>query len=316
MAGVDLILIFCLTPETQYTRDLHTALDSVGPNDEDPDQMPPEVDRTDDMKPESNLENAEICANETISPQKKTWVQELKPWSPVQKNVNLIGSFVRPWATWCYPSVVWSVLSFSIHVTAVVVLITTIPVYFSAPPYNFGAGQQGLVFLSSCIGNAFGSIFCGYVNDKVSQWSTRRNNGVFEPEMRLPPVIFPAVLVPVGLIMFGVGVNNGIHWIVPVIGVGLVGIALTGIGSIIQPYLMDSYTPVLFDCLVTFNGFKNLVSFAIGFAVVPWLEQNGVVTVFCILAALVLAIDAAVVTIYLYGKKLRQRDSRLKIFLF
>lgn len=142
----------------------------------------------------------------------------------------------------------------------VVVLITTIPVYFSAPPYNFGAGQQGLVFLSSCIGNAFGSIFCGYVNDKVSQWSTRRNNGVFEPEMRLPPVIFPAVLVPVGLIMFGVGVNNGIHWIVPVIGVGLVGIALTGIGSIIQPYLMDSYTPVLFDCLVVSTFSINSLS--------------------------------------------------------
>lgn len=216
---------------------------------------------------------------------------------------------------------------------SVVVMITIIPVYFGAPPYNFGVGQQGLIYLSSCIGNAFGSVFCGYVNDKVSQWSTRRNNGVFEPEMRLPLVMFPALLVPVGLVMFGAGVNNSLHWIVPVIGVGLVGVALTGIGSIIQPYLMDSYTPVLFDCLVvsllsldstitsltvwqTFNGFKNLVSFAVGFAVVPWIEQNGIVTVFCVLAALVFAIDASVVVIYWHGKKFRQRDARLKIFMF
>lgn len=133
---------------------------------------------------------------------------------------------------------------------SVVVLITMIPVYLGAPPYNFSIGQQGLVYLSSCVGNAFGSIFCGYVNDKLSQWSTRRNHGVFEPEMRLPVTIFPALLVPVGLVMFGAGIHNELHWMVPVAGVGLVGVALTGIGSIIQPYLMDSYAPVLFDCLV------------------------------------------------------------------
>ena len=130
------------------------------------------------------------------------------------------------------------------------VLITTIPVFMGAPPYNFSASAQGLVFLGPCVGNLIGSFFCGYLNDKLSQWSTRRNHGVFEPEMRLPVVIIPALLVPAGLIMFGVGIHNGVHWIVPVIGAGAVGIALTGIGSIIQPYLMDSYAPVVFDCLV------------------------------------------------------------------
>ena len=58
------------------------------------------------------------------------------------------------------------------------------------------------------------------------------------------------------------------------------------------------------------------MSFAIGFAVVPWLEKDGLITVFCVLAALVFTIDASAVVIYLYGKRFRQRDARLKIFLF
>jgi hypothetical protein len=58
------------------------------------------------------------------------------------------------------------------------------------------------------------------------------------------------------------------------------------------------------------------VSFAVGFAVVPWLETDGLVAVFCILAALVFVIDASAVGIYFYGKRLRQRDARLKVFLF
>lgn len=119
-----------------------------------------------------------------------------------------------------------------------------------APPYNFSIGQQGLVFLSPCIGNLLGSLLCGNLNDALSRWSSRRNGGVFEPEMRLPVVLFPALLVPTGLLMFGLGVHNGVHWIVPTIGAGLNGLALTGIGSVAQPYMMDSYAPVIYDCLV------------------------------------------------------------------
>jgi hypothetical protein len=59
-----------------------------------------------------------------------------------------------------------------------------------------------------------------------------------------------------------------------------------------------------------------VVSFGVGFGVVPWLELNGVVTVFGILTGLVLFIDAFVLVIYFYGKRLRQRDTRLKIFPF
>ncbi|KIW90070.1 uncharacterized protein Z519_09501 [Cladophialophora bantiana CBS 173.52] len=320
MAGADLILRFFLVPDTQYKRDLNSALDAAG------------VEENDDMadgQTESHCEMVESKtgsqAIERLEPQrsavpgikpKKAYLEGLKPWSQVHKDVNLLGSFIRPWATWCYASVVWSVLSFSIHVTCVVVLINLNPVYLGALPYNFSTSQQGLVFLSPCLGNLFGSFFCGYVNDKLSQWSTRRNGGVFEPEMRLPVVAIPVLLVPAGLLMFGIGVAHETHWIVPVIGAGLVGVALTGIGSVIQPYLMDSYAPIIFDCRVTFNGFKNLVSFAVGFAVVPWLELDGVVAVFVILAVLVVVIDASALRIYLFGKKLRQRDTRLRIFLF
>ncbi|OQV07286.1 hypothetical protein CLAIMM_11741 [Cladophialophora immunda] len=135
-------------------------------------------------------------------------------------------------------------LSLSIYVTCVVVLINLIPVSLRAAPYNFSISQQGLVFLSPCIGNLVGFFFCGYINAKLSQWSTRRNGGVFEPEMRLPVVVIPALLVPAALLMFGIGVAHEVHCIASVIGAGLVGVA-------------------------TFNGFKNFVSFAVGFAVVP-----------------------------------------------
>jgi hypothetical protein len=65
-----------------------------------------------------------------------------------------------------------------------------------------------------------------------------------------------------------------------------------------------------------FNGFKNFVTFSVGFGTIPWYERDGPVTMFCILAALVIVIDAGAVLLYLYGKRLRHHDGQLKIFLF
>lgn len=42
--------------------------------------------------------------------------------------------------------------------------------------------------------------------------------GVSEPEFRLPPAIFGAPLVTIGLLWFGWTTYASIHWIVPIIG--------------------------------------------------------------------------------------------------
>jgi MFS family permease len=133
---------------------------------------------------------------------------------------------------------------------SVVILISLIPIYLGEAPYNFTIAQQGLVFVSPCVGNLIGAYCCGYLNDRLSRFSARHNNGVFEPEMRLPVVLIPALFAPAGCLMFGIGIANETHWIVPVIGVGLVGVTLTGIPSLAQPYLMDAYHPIALDILV------------------------------------------------------------------
>lgn len=115
------------------------------------------------------------------------------------------------------------------------VLITVIQIYLGAPPYDSSTSHKGLVFLGPSIGNLLGSSLYGSMNDKLSQWSPHRNGGVIEPGPRFPGAAFPALLAPAGLLMFEIGVAHGLHWIIPVICAALVGVALTGIGSVIQP---------------------------------------------------------------------------------
>ncbi|EXJ70650.1 uncharacterized protein A1O5_05640 [Cladophialophora psammophila CBS 110553] len=320
LAGFDLLWIFFCSPETRYRRNLHESVDVAGA-DEFSDKSAGTRQSLNEIavsyEEKTTLETSASHQSAIDAPvRKRSYLLELKPWSPVDKDVNVLAAFFRAWATWSYLSIAWAVTSWAIHVSCVIVLISLIPIYLGATPYNFTTSQQGLTFLAACVGNILGSFLCGYMTDKLSQWSARRNNGVFEPEMRLPVVIFPAVAVPVGLLMFGIGLEKKFHWIVPVIGSGLVGTGLTGIAAIVEAYMMDSYAPVLADGIVNLYGFKSIVSFAIGFAVVPWLKLNGIIPVFCILSAMVIVVDAFAMVIYIWGKRLRERDARLRVLAF
>lgn len=132
---------------------------------------------------------------------------------------------------------------------SVVVLLSLQPIYL-AEIYHFKAGAQGLASLGSFVGVSLGALCCGYFNDLLSHRLAKRNHGVFEPEMRIPVIIFPTVIVPLGLILFSVGIKNEWHWIGPVIGAGMVNFGLPSLPAIMSPYIMDSYYPLAMDCLI------------------------------------------------------------------
>lgn len=61
---------------------------------------------------------------------------------------------------------------------------------------------------------------------------------------------------------------------------------------------------------------KNFIFFGIGFAVVPWIELDGLIAVSSILAAMLVFVDSLVILIYFFGKRIKARDGKLKIFPF
>jgi hypothetical protein len=125
--------------------------------------------------------------------------------------------------------------------------VTVTPIYFSLPPYSFTTRQQGLTFIGAVIGSILGGLIVGKLNDIMARILSKRNNGVFEAEMRLPMTTVPMLATITGLVMFGVGVQNGDHWIVPVLGSTFVAVGLSSIPSTLQPYLLDCYFSASLD---------------------------------------------------------------------
>ncbi|KIV99879.1 hypothetical protein, variant 1 [Verruconis gallopava] len=117
---------------------------------------------------------------------------------------------------------------------------TTIPMVYEHA-YGWSPQDTGLAYIGIGIGMVISLTFIMKTNDATVVRLTKRNNGVYEPEFRLPAAIYLAGLVPVSLFWYGWSVQRQSHWIVPIIGSTFFGFGMLGIFVPTQQYLVDAF---------------------------------------------------------------------------
>ncbi|OGM46052.1 putative bicyclomycin resistance protein [Aspergillus bombycis] len=70
---------------------------------------------------------------------------------------------------------------------------------------------------------------------------TRAMEGESKPEHRLPLMIFGTAMLPVGLLLYGWSADKHVHWIVPLIGTGIVGFSMLLTKLPTENYLVDAF---------------------------------------------------------------------------
>lgn len=181
-----------------------------------------------------------------ISIPRKTYVQRLgllttSPggWKKFARHIY------QPFVIMCtFPAIAYTALTYGSLLAWFSVLVSTYSVYFTLPPYNFSSAGIGLLNLAPFIGTLFGSVFGGYMSDWLIIRLSRRNNGVYEPEMRLWLTIPNIFILPAGMLMFGLPMARGMPWIIPAVGAAVFGFAFAALGDIALTYAMDCYKEV------------------------------------------------------------------------
>ncbi|KAJ5987341.1 hypothetical protein N7451_011706 [Penicillium sp. IBT 35674x] len=138
--------------------------------------------------------------------------------------------------------------------------------------YGWSTWQCGLTSVVALIGAFVGVYGGGWLSDKIADWMTQRQGGIREPEMRLPTMTISLILCPVSLILYAVGIQNSLHWIVPVLGLGmrvtllvswrllltvLVGFVITQVSNIAIVYAIDAHRPIAGEVVVPQLSFKD-----------------------------------------------------------
>ena len=128
--------------------------------------------------------------------------------------------------------------------------------------YGISRANVGLTFLGIGLGQFFGLFVFAAVSDKTLK--RMANGGEMKPEYRLPPLLYGGICMPLGLFLYGWSAEYAVHWIVPIIGTTIVGLAMILIFMPIGTYLVDAYTRYAASAMAA-----NTVLRSIGGAVLP-----------------------------------------------
>lgn len=257
-AMLPLLLFFC--PETAFWRDdslntdikaqgsnRHSALvDAQNSNDDYPLQ-----DQSPQYSPESSIPVSLEKHPRQISGdhrsrrefKKATFAQTLLPFSGRKTNESFFKLVLRPLPLFLHPAILWACLIQGTLIGWTVMIGVVLAAIFLGPPLWFDEVQTGYMYTGPFIGAVLGFLLAGLLADWSARVLTRRNNGVFEPEMRIVLVLAQLVFGCAGLYGFGITAHdvNRYGWFWPdfFYALEVMGMVLGAVASAL--YIVDAH---------------------------------------------------------------------------
>ncbi|ODQ67690.1 MFS general substrate transporter [Nadsonia fulvescens var. elongata DSM 6958] len=311
--GAAFVVCFFFMEETMYYRNTTFEASVDQRNDSQADL---------DIERESAV-NSEEMTEKTESPSsvkemeiknypKKTYLQKLKLFTYIPEKPNEFWTMMyRPFLVSVrLPIVIWASFIHGIAVCCFTSTNATASVILSAAPYNFKSSMVGLTYIAPTIGAVLGGFWSGEISDIFCLWMARRNGGYKESEHRLWSMVLICIIPPAGLILWGVGAAHGIHWVGLTFGMGMLGFTLSGTGGVVFGYVIDSYKEVAGETLIIVNIIRCTMAFGYGYAVTPWVENEGLQNSFIEMAAICVVCFSTFIIFIKFGKSLRRRSAK------
>ncbi|OAA56210.1 Major facilitator superfamily domain, general substrate transporter [Niveomyces insectorum RCEF 264] len=235
---------------------------------------------------------------------KHTYWRSLRVFTGIYSHTPLVRILVRPVVVFFYPAVFWAFLMYGATSSWIVVFSVVNASIFTKAPYNFTVSQTGLISLAPLIATLLGEVASGPLNDWLSVRLAERNNGVYEPEFRLPLVIVPLILGAAGFYGFGATVHYKTHWSGPVLCFGLANAALAFLNSSVFPYVLDAHSDLSEEAFVAINA-RNFLTFGVTYFVNNWVDNSGALNVFNVLGSVYVGVVLTTIPLWIYGKRAR-----------
>jgi hypothetical protein len=114
----------------------------------------------------------------------------------------------------------------------------------------------------------------------------KRSKGLREPEQRLWGLVIYCVLMPAGLLIWGLGAYYRLSWGVLLFGGILCGYCNVTGGSYALAYAVDCFKELSGETIVSVILCRNTISFAFNYAITPWIDAQGLLKTFVAISVL------------------------------
>ncbi|KJZ73975.1 hypothetical protein HIM_06643 [Hirsutella minnesotensis 3608] len=210
---------------------------------------------------------------------------------------------VYPFRVWWMPHILGAATIYGTCLAFIIIVSSMKAVIFPADPYNFNPKQLGYLHLAPFVGSILGISYGGYLVDKFVVWLSKRNKGIYEPEMRLYLIPLPALVMAGGLAEFGITASRGLPWIYPCIGSAMTSFGFGAISDMALTLVVDSYPNITSYAFVAVAVVRNTLGMIGQFALSPWRKAMGVQAMFILVAGLSLVFNSLALPLAIWGKK-------------
>ncbi|XXG94507.1 hypothetical protein Hte_000764 [Hypoxylon texense] len=190
-------------------------------------------------------------------------------------------------------------------------LLSSFPSLFTSPPpagYGMSVGVGGLNYISLGLGFFFGAQICAPLQDRFYA-ALKRRYGAGKPEFRVPMMIPGAILVPIGLFIYGWTAEFKTHWIGPNIGAMLFAAGAIMSFQCLQGFLVDSYQRYAASAVGAATVLRSLAGFGFPLFAPSMYDRLGYGWGNSLMAFLGMAIGLpSPILLWKYGEILRKRS--------
>ncbi|KAL1842345.1 hypothetical protein VTJ49DRAFT_5513 [Mycothermus thermophilus] len=151
-------------------------------------------------------------------------------------------------------------------------VVTLVPVAYA----DYKPHIQGLLFLGLIIGTLISEVlFSGSLSDWIVVKLAKANANKKTPEMRLWLAYPAALLTGVGLVLWGISVDRGYHWIVGQVAFALFGAGIQMGNTAVCSYVVDAYPMQSMATMTFYAVMLNMSAFVDPFFIIPWVDNVG-----------------------------------------
>ncbi|KAI9343301.1 major facilitator superfamily domain-containing protein [Zopfochytrium polystomum] len=177
-------------------------------------------------------------------------------------SVVLAESIKRPFILLFTQPIVQVVAVYMAYVYGLLYLVLSTFTQLWIVRYHQAIGISGLHYLGLGLGLFIGSLGSAPFMQKIYFRLRDQNDGVAEPEFRVPVAIPFAFLLPVSLFLYGWTAQNTLHWILPDIGIFLFGMSFSVSFLVITIYLIDAYRRYSASAMAAGSVLRSIFGFA------------------------------------------------------
>ncbi|KAF7550001.1 hypothetical protein G7046_g8159 [Stylonectria norvegica] len=308
IAAVTAVIVFFFMEETMYFR---PTLEGLEDEDAAAQKTEPGSSSASGLeKMDSTNKNASSVNGGASFPKRRSYLASLTPFRRMEGGPTakqMLQSMILPLPIiFQFPTIAWAGFVYGTCLAYYNILNATASPVLSAPPYNWGSSQVGLIYIGPLIGAGLGCVWAGVVADRLTLWLTRRNKGIREPEQRLWPLALSALFSCTGLILWGVGAEHDISWAGLAIGLGILTFGVVTGGSIALSYNVDCFKDISGMSTTSIIIIRNTIGFAVSYGITPWYTNMGLQNCFIMAGFLSLGLTGTFLLMVWKGKSLRR----------